>query len=42
MPKPSPKLDPAFEATVHRMLAIPPQPKPTVKTKRRSFTSKKK
>jgi hypothetical protein len=35
MPKPSPKkLDPAFEKTVLRMLATPPQPKEAVKKKR--------
>jgi hypothetical protein len=33
MTKPSPKLDPATEAVVRRMLATPPQPKPAVKPK---------
>jgi hypothetical protein len=33
MPKPSPKLDPATEAVVRRMLATPPQPKRAVKKK---------
>jgi hypothetical protein len=33
MPKPSPKLDPATEAVVRRMLATPPQPKVAVKKK---------
>ncbi len=31
MPKPSPKLDPAFQQTVARMLATPPAPKKTKK-----------
>ncbi|KAF0103400.1 MAG: hypothetical protein FD144_1991 [Rhodospirillaceae bacterium] len=31
MPKSSPKLTPAFEAAVKRMLATPPQPKGAVK-----------
>jgi len=30
-PKPSPKLDPATDAVLRRMLATPPQPKVTVK-----------
>jgi hypothetical protein len=33
MPKPSPKLDPAFEGAVKRMLASPPQPKKAIKKK---------
>jgi hypothetical protein len=33
MPKLSPKLDPAMEAVVRRMLATPPQPKKAVKKK---------
>jgi hypothetical protein len=42
MPKPSPeKLDPAFEATVRRMLATPPQPKGGVKPKPKKPKAKK-
>lgn len=37
MPKPSPKLDPATDAVLRRMLATPPQPKRAVK----KSTSKK-
>jgi len=33
MTKPPPKLDPATEAVVRRMLATPPQPKGVVKAK---------
>jgi hypothetical protein len=33
MPKPSPKLDPATDAVLRRMLATPPQPKVAVKKK---------
>lgn len=33
MPKPSPKLDPAFQKTVARMLATPPKPNKPVKKK---------
>jgi hypothetical protein len=33
MPKPSPKLDPATDAVLRRMLATPPQPKKAVKKK---------
>jgi hypothetical protein len=31
MPKPSPKLDPATDAVLRRMLATPPQPSGVVK-----------
>jgi hypothetical protein len=31
MPKPSPKLDPATDAVLRRMLATPPHPKKAVK-----------
>jgi hypothetical protein len=33
MPKPFPRIDPAFEKAVQRMLATPPQPKKAVKKK---------
>jgi hypothetical protein len=41
MPKPSPKLSPAFEKAVSRMLATPPQPKKAVKQSRRGKTKVK-
>jgi hypothetical protein len=34
MPKPSPKLDPATDAVLRRMLATPPQPKKATAKKR--------
>jgi len=40
MPKPSPKLDPATEAVVRRMLATPPQPKVAVKESNRAKRKK--
>jgi len=42
MPKPSPKLDPATEAIVRRMLATPPQPKKAARksTRRRAKVKK--
>jgi hypothetical protein len=33
MPKPSPKLDPATDAVLRRMLATPPHPRKAVKKK---------
>jgi hypothetical protein len=42
MPKPSPKLDPATDAVLRRMLATPPQPKVAVKPTSGKAKAKKK
>jgi len=39
MPKPSPKLDPATDSVLRRMLATPPQPKKAVKKKQHTKRS---